>query len=112
VSFAYRGTDRLVLQGVDLELPAGSVVALVGENGVGKTTLVKLLCKLYEPTGGRILVDGASLSEVRAEDLGGRLAGAFQDFFRFELLAGHAVGVGDLPRLDNEPAVEDCFAGR
>ena len=58
VSFAYPGTDRLVLDSVDLDLPAGAVVALVGENGAGKSTLVKLLCKLYEPTAGRILVDG------------------------------------------------------
>jgi ATP-binding cassette, subfamily B, bacterial len=105
VSFAYPGTDRRVLDGVDLELPAGSVVALVGENGAGKTTLVKLLCKLYEPTAGRILVDGVPLARVRVEEWRQRLAGAFQDFFRFELVARHSVGVGDVPRIDDEPAV-------
>ena len=102
VSFAYPGTDRLVLDDVDLDLPAGSVVALVGENGAGKTTLVKLLCKLYEPTAGRILVDGAPLARMRADEWRSRLAGAFQDFFRFELPARHTVGVGDLPRRDDE----------
>jgi ATP-binding cassette subfamily B protein len=105
VSFAYPGTERLVLDSIDLALPAGSVVALVGENGAGKTTLVKLLCKLYEPTAGRILVDGAPLSRVRADDWRRRLSGAFQDFFRFELRALHSVGVGDVPRIDDEPAV-------
>jgi ATP-binding cassette subfamily B protein len=105
VSFAYPGTDRLVLDSVDLHLPAGSVVALVGENGAGKTTLVKLLCRLYEPTAGRILVDGAPLGRVRAEDWRSRLAGAFQDFFRFELPARHSVGLGDAPRRDDERAV-------
>ena len=105
VSFAYPGTDRLVLDSVDLDLPAGSVVALVGENGSGKTTLVKLLCKLYEPTAGRILVDGTPLFRMRAEEWRSRLAGAFQDFFRFELPARHAVGVGDVPRRDDERAV-------
>jgi ATP-binding cassette subfamily B protein len=105
VSFAYPGTDRLVLDGVDLSLPAGSVVALVGENGAGKTTLVKLLCKLYEPTAGRILVDGAPLAEIRAEAWRSRLSGAFQDFFRFEFRACHSVGVGDPPRMDDESAV-------
>jgi ATP-binding cassette subfamily B protein len=105
VSFAYPGTDRLVLDSVDLELPAGAVVALVGENGAGKTTLVKLLCKLYEPTAGEILVDGAPLSRMRAEEWRSRLAGAFQDFFRFELPARHSVGVGDVPRRDDERAV-------
>jgi ATP-binding cassette subfamily B protein len=105
VSFAYPGTDRLVLDDVSLELPAGRVVAVVGENGAGKTTLVKLLCKLYEPTSGRILVDGRPLARMDAAQWRARLAGAFQDFFRFELRARHSVGVGDLPRLDDEPAV-------
>ncbi|HXK11469.1 MAG TPA: ABC transporter ATP-binding protein [Vicinamibacteria bacterium] len=105
VSFAYPGTDRLVLDSVDLHLPAGRVVALVGENGAGKTTLVKLLCKLYEPTAGRILVDGAPLGRMRAEEWRARLAGAFQDFFRLELLARHSVGLGDVPRRDDRPAL-------
>ena len=105
VSFAYPGTDRLVLDDVSVELPAGAVVAIVGENGAGKTTLVKLLCKLYEPTAGRIVVDGAPLERMPADEWRSRLAGAFQDFFRFELRARHSVGVGDVPRLDDEPAV-------
>jgi ATP-binding cassette subfamily B protein len=105
VSFRYPGTERLVLEDVNLTLPAGSVVAIVGENGAGKTTLVKLLCKMYEPTSGRILVDGAPLAGMPAEDWRERLAGAFQDFFRFEFAARHSVGVGDVPRLDDEGAV-------
>jgi ATP-binding cassette, subfamily B, bacterial len=105
VSFAYPGTDRLVLRDVSLHLPAGAVVAIVGENGAGKSTLVKLLCKLYAPTSGRILVDGVDLVRIPAEEWRERLAGAFQDFFRFELLARHAVGLGDVPRLDDDPAV-------
>jgi ATP-binding cassette, subfamily B, bacterial len=105
VSFAYPGTERRVLDGVDLALPAGAVVAIVGENGAGKSTLVKLLCKLYEPTAGRILADGAPLARMRADEWRARLSGAFQDFFRFELRARHSVGVGDLPHLDDEAAV-------
>jgi ATP-binding cassette subfamily B protein len=108
VSFAYPGTERLVLDSVNLALPAGAVVALVGENGAGKTTLVKLLCKLYEPTRGRILADGTPLARVRADEWRSRLAGAFQDFFRFEFLAGQSVGLGDVPRLDDEPAVREA----
>jgi ATP-binding cassette subfamily B protein len=106
VSFAYPGTDRLVLDDVSFELPAGAVVAVVGENGAGKTTLVKLLCKLYEPTGGRILVDGVPLDRMAADEWRARLAGAFQDFFRFELLARQSVGVGDVARIDDEAAVD------
>src|SRR5436305_8153596 len=105
VSFAYPGTDRLVLEDVTLSLPAGAVVAIVGENGAGKTTLVKLLAKLYEPTSGAISVDGRPLARLRADEWRERLAGAFQDFFRFELPARQSVGVGDVPRLDEEPAV-------
>ncbi|HEV2369265.1 MAG TPA: ABC transporter ATP-binding protein, partial [Acidimicrobiales bacterium] len=105
VSFAYPGTDRLVLDDVDLTLPAGTVVAIVGENGAGKSTLVKLLAKLYEPNAGRILVDGVPLARIRAEGWRARLAGAFQDFFRFEFRARQSVGVGDVPRLDDQPAV-------
>src|SRR5215468_8899185 len=61
VTFRDPGSDKPALQGVDLFLPAGSVVAVVGENGAGKTTLVKLLAKLYAPTSGRILIDAVDL---------------------------------------------------
>jgi ATP-binding cassette, subfamily B, bacterial len=106
VSFRYPATERLVLEDVDLELAPGSVVAIVGENGAGKTTLVKLLCQLYQPTRGRILVDGVDLARISPEDWRGRLAGAFQDFFRFEFRARHTVGLGDVPRLDDAPGVK------
>ena len=105
VSFAYPGTSRLVLDDVSLSLPAGSVVAIVGENGAGKTTLVKLLAKMYEPSSGAIVVDDTPLDRMPAEAWRSRLAGAFQDFFRFEFLARHTVGLGDVPRVDDEPAV-------
>lgn len=111
VSFRYPATDRVVLQDVHLALPAGAVVAVVGENGAGKSTLVKLLCRFYEPTEGRITVDGADLSRFSADEWRSRCAGAFQDFFRFEFAARHSVGVGDLPRLDDVPAV-DAAVGR
>jgi ATP-binding cassette subfamily B protein len=105
VSFAYPETERLVLDDVCLDLKAGTVVAIVGENGAGKTTLVKLLCRLYQPTSGRILIDGRDLARMSVDAWRSRLAGAFQDFYRFEFKARHTVGVGDVPRLDDEPAV-------
>jgi ATP-binding cassette subfamily B protein len=95
----------LVLEDISLSLPAGSVVAVVGENGAGKTTLVKLLARMYEPTSGAILVDDQPLARMPADKWRARMAGAFQDFFRFEFRARYTVGLGDLPRLDNEPAV-------
>jgi ATP-binding cassette subfamily B protein len=105
VSFAYPGTSRVVLDDVSVTFPAGAVVAMVGENGAGKTTLVKLLAKMYEPSSGSILLDDTPLARVRPSEWRARLAGAFQDFFRFEFRAGHTVGLGDVPRLDDEPAV-------
>ncbi len=110
VSFAYPGTERLVLDDVNLDLPKGTVVAVVGENGAGKSTLVKLLAKMYEPSSGRILIDDVELSRIRADHWRDRLAGAFQDFFRFEFRARHTVGVGDVPRLENESAVVTAVA--
>ncbi len=105
VSFAYPGTTRHVLEDVSLDLKQGSVIAIVGENGAGKSTLVKLLARLYQPDGGRILVDGVDLARIPADDWREHVAGAFQDFFRFEFRARHTVGLGDVPRLDDEPAV-------
>jgi ATP-binding cassette subfamily B protein len=105
VSFAYPGTDRTVLDDITLDLPAGAVVAIVGENGAGKSTLVKLLAKMYEPTKGRVLIDNVELARTSAPDWRSRMAGAFQDFFRFELRVRQTIGVGDLPRLDDERAV-------
>ncbi|MBV9133756.1 MAG: ABC transporter ATP-binding protein, partial [Chloroflexi bacterium] len=79
--------------------------AIVGENGAGKTTLVKLLAKMYEPTSGAIFVDDRPLGRIPAHEWRERLGGAFQDFFRFEFRAQQTVGLGDVPRLDDIPAV-------
>jgi ATP-binding cassette subfamily B protein len=104
-SFTYPGTSRLVLDDVSVKLPAGAVVALVGENGAGKTTLVKLLAKMYEPTSGSIFLDDTPLARVPASEWRKCLAGAFQDFFRFEFRVRQTVGLGDVPRLEDEVAV-------
>jgi len=109
VTFRYPGTDRVVLGGVNLELPAGSTVAIVGENGAGKTTLVKLLCRFYEPQEGQMLLDGVDIRRFDIAEWRERIASGFQDFARFELIAQQTVGVGDLPNLDSEPAVEGAL---
>ncbi len=106
VSFHYPGTDRAVLEGVNLVVPAGSTVAIVGENGAGKSTLVKLLCRFYEPSSGAISVDGADLARLPLDAWRHRIATGFQDFARFEFVARRTVGVGDLPQMDEQPAVE------
>ena len=108
VTFAYPGTSKNVLEHVNLKLKAGSVIALIGANGAGKSTLVKLLAKMYEPDSGEILVDCQSLSKIKADSWRNKLAGAFQDFFRFEFQAQHTVGVGDKTRLDDTQAVSNA----
>jgi ATP-binding cassette subfamily B protein len=99
VSFRYPGTDRWALRGVSFRIPAGSTLALVGENGAGK-----LLCRMYEPTEGRILVDGVDLAEIEVGAWRQRLSAAFQDFARFETPAQQGVGLGDLARIDDRAA--------
>jgi ATP-binding cassette subfamily B protein len=110
VSFAYPGTSRLVLEGVSLTLPAGAVVAIVGENGAGKTTLVKLLTRMYAPASGSIRIDGTPLAAIEAGAWRSRIAGAFQDFYKFEFAARHAIGLGDLTRLDDTAAIAAAAA--
>lgn len=110
IDFAYPGTDREVLRGVDLHLPAGRTVALVGINGAGKTTLVKLLTGLHDPTAGTIDVDGTPLDRLDPVRWRERVSGTFQDFAKFQFLAGETVGVGDLPRIDDREAVHSAVA--
>jgi ATP-binding cassette, subfamily B, bacterial len=109
VAFTYPGTETPVLRDVNLTLPAGSTVAIVGENGAGKSTLVKLLCGFYQPSAGRILVDGADLRAIPVDGWRGRIAAGFQDFIQYEFLARETVGLGDLPRIDDEPAVNTAL---
>jgi len=109
VSFGYPPDGGLVLDGVDVHLPAGAAVALVGENGAGKTTLVKLLTGMYQPTAGQVLLDGVPLADLDLAAWRERTAATFQDFVRFELLAGEAVGVGDLPRMSQAAALASAL---
>lgn len=105
VSFAYPDASLPALREVSLDLRPGSVVALVGENGAGKSTLVKLLAGLYQPTSGRILVDGVDLSAFDVAVWRDRLSGAFQDYATFELSARHTIGVGDLGQVDDDARI-------
>jgi ATP-binding cassette subfamily B protein len=101
LSFRYDASGSEALTDITLDLPAGSVVALVGENGAGKSTLVKLLAGLYQPTRGRVLVDGYDLAGFDLTSWRSRMSGAFQDHTRFEFTAQRSVGFGDLAVLDD-----------
>ena len=105
VSFRYQGATADAVSDLNLDLPAGSVVALVGENGAGKTTLVKLLTGMYAPTAGQIAIDGVDLSTINLTEWRSRCAGAFQDHATFEFTAGRAIGIGDLTNLDDENTI-------
>ncbi|GHJ41645.1 ABC transporter permease [Streptomyces sp. TS71-3] len=105
VTFAYPGAARPVLRDVDLTLPAGATVAVVGENGAGKTSLVKLLTGMYRPTAGRITVDGTDLAGIDPDAWRRRTTAAFQDFARYQWTARQTVGAGDLPRMGEDAAV-------
>lgn len=110
VTFTYRGADSPALRGVDLEVRGGQTIAVVGENGAGKTTLAKLMCRLYAPTGGSITWHGTDLAELSPDAWRDGVSAAYQDFVRFETEAGHVVGLGDLPRIDDNGAVRAALA--
>ena len=102
VSFQYPGSSRLILNNLDLRIGAGERVALVGENGQGKTTFVKLLSRLYDPTGGAIFLDGVDLRDYKVEDLRREVGVIFQDFMRYDMTARANIGVGRIEELHND----------
>jgi len=101
VSFTYPGTERTVLKNFTFHLHPGERIALIGENGQGKTTVVKLITRLYDPTEGQILLDGIDLRDYDLEDLHRNIGVIFQDFMRFEMTARENIAVG---RVDYEHA--------
>ena len=101
VSFAYPGTERTVLKDFNFTLRPGERIALIGENGQGKTTVVKLITRLYDPTEGEILLDGVDLREYSLDDLHHEIGVIFQDFMRYEMTARENIGVGRVEREHN-----------
>jgi ATP-binding cassette subfamily B protein len=101
VSFSYPGSPRLILDRLNFHLRPGERVALIGENGQGKTTIVKLITRLYDPTEGQILLDGVDLREYSLEDLYREIGVIFQDFMRYEMTARENIAVGQIEKLDD-----------
>ena len=104
VSFAYPGTTRMVLKNFNFTIEPGERIALIGENGQGKTTVVKLITRLYDPTEGQILLDGVDLREYSMEDLHHEMGVIFQDFMRYEMTVRENIAVGhiEVPHTDEE----------
>ena len=108
VSFHYPGSSRMVLNGLNFHLHPGERVALIGENGEGKTTIVKLITRLYDPTEGQVLLDGVDLKEYRLEDLYREISVIFQDFMRYEMTARENIAVGRIEEIDDLKLLEDA----
>jgi ATP-binding cassette subfamily B protein len=106
VSFRYPGSSRLVLNGLNFHLRPGERVALIGENGEGKTTIVKLLTRLYDPAEGQVLLDGVDLREYNLEDLYREIGVIFQDFMRYEMTARENIAVGRIEQISNLQLIE------
>ncbi|MCK6588803.1 MAG: ABC transporter ATP-binding protein/permease, partial [Polyangiaceae bacterium] len=106
VGFRYPGRDDFALRNINLTIPAGQTLALVGPNGAGKTTFIKLLTGLYEPTEGRVLLDGIDLQSLPQDELRRRLSVVFQDFNQYQLSARENVGYGDPPHIGDRARIE------
>jgi ATP-binding cassette, subfamily B, bacterial len=106
VSFSYPGSDRPILRNLNLFLKPDERIALIGENGEGKTTIVKLLTRLYDPTAGQILLDGIDLREYDLDDYASNIAVIFQDFMRYDMTAWENIAVGQIGARENLAQVE------
>lgn len=110
VAFRYPGQTGEVFSALDLDIPAGHSLAIVGVNGASKTTIVKLLARLYDPTRGRITVDGVDLRTLDAAAWQRRIAAIFQDFVRYPLPAAANVGFGAVEHMEDRALLEDAAA--
>ncbi|ANS68997.1 ABC-type multidrug transport system, ATPase and permease component [Streptomyces lincolnensis] len=109
LDFQYWNRDQPSLNGIDIEFPAGAVVALVGENGAGKSTFVKMLSGLYQPSAGRVLVDGTDLAQFAPEDWRSRITVAFQDPVHIEMSLRDTIGLGRLQRRDDPERILEAL---
>ena len=108
VTFVYPGTERRVLNGLNFRLEPGERIALIGQNGQGKTTIVKLMARLYDPTGGQVLLDGIDLREYDIENLCREIGVIFQDFMRYEMTANDNIGVGRVEFLHDARRIREA----
>ena len=108
VWFKYPGTERWILRDLNLKVEPGERIALIGQNGQGKTTIVKLMARLYDPTRGQILLDGVDLREYDIEDLCSEIGVIFQDFMRYEMTARENIAVGRIESFDDLSAIQSA----
>jgi ATP-binding cassette subfamily B protein len=108
VGFRYPGASEWALHGLDVFIPSGQSLALVGENGAGKTTFVKLLTRLYEPTEGSVMLDGKDLRDWEESARRRRIGVIFQDFARYQFPLRDNIGLGSLEHLQDDARIYDA----
>ena len=109
VSFAYPNSEKEVLHDANFEIDLSRSTALVGENGSGKTTIIKLLCGLYRPTKGRIMIDDQDLNKLSSQEIGKLIKVVFQDFYQYELTVRENIGFGNLGELDRDDTLNNAL---
>jgi ATP-binding cassette, subfamily B, bacterial len=105
VSFAYPGSDKNAVTDLSFTVKAGETLAVVGRNGAGKTTIFKLICRLYDPSGGRILIDGIDLRDFEPDQLRRQIGAMFQDYVDYQATASENIGLGNVPQIADREAV-------
>ena len=108
VCFTYPLTDAQILKKVSFSVPPRGKIAIVGQNGAGKTTIIKLLTRLYDPTEGTVLVDGVDLKEYDLKQVRQNISVVFQDFSRYDLSASLNVGLGHVSHIDDMDRIRDA----
>lgn len=109
VTFRYPGSDHAAVDGVSFQLRPGTVVALVGENGSGKTSVIKLLCRFYDPDSGAVLVDGEDLRRIALDRWRSRVTGTLQEFAELHFVLREAVGLGRLESMGDDDRIRDAI---
>jgi len=109
VTFKYPKTDKAILKGISFEIGNGERVSLVGENGAGKSTIIKLLCRLYKPDSGRIVINGTDINDLSQEQLRKVFSVVFQDFCNYSLTLRENVAFGDLTKLNDDEALHTAL---
>ena len=105
VSFAYPGAEKNAVTDLSFTVKAGETLAVVGRNGAGKTTIFKLICRLYDPSGGRILIDGIDLRDYEPDQLRRQIGAMFQDYVDYQATAAENIGLGNVPQIADRKAV-------
>jgi len=112
VSFSYPGSEELVLKNVNFKLNVGEKMAFVGQNGAGKTTLIKLLLRFYEPSEGKILLDGQDIQDFDEAEYQALYGVIFQDYIKYDFNVQENIAVGNIAQLEDLAAIENAAGGQ